>query len=394
MDCKKCGQYGSEAVCGKDGKTWGNACYAQCWGGGVAYYGKCGDNPYGGSDKCNRCKDYGQYPTCGKDGKNWNNACYAECWGGGVAHSGLCGDNDMGCYHCDQWGSHPTCGKDGKTWGNKCYAGCWGGGIKHDGPCKDGGGGGGGGGGPSGPNREPQFPEYYSYLKELPNQIDALYNEIENLNVKELGVLRGWYDQIVPEAKQAYLDQVQYVKNQLQTMTPMMGEAANVISGLLSGKLIDPVVEDSIKRAVGLTGATATAQGAPVKGSTYLTQAATQAATEAAAPIRLGGMMEGVNLLGNYQGMVGNQAQLAFLPSQLGLTTMDMATQAHKGLLDAQTWPMNWRLGAQQAASNLMGGAIDQVMAPWQLGINVGNMWSPYAYSQSQSQKDNKYKMM
>ncbi len=69
-------------------------------------------------------------PVCGEDGKTYSNKCFAECAGVEVSHKGEC----ESCVCPALWA--PVCGADGKTYSNKCVAGCEGVEIDYEGECK------------------------------------------------------------------------------------------------------------------------------------------------------------------------------------------------------------------------------------------------------------------
>ena len=70
-------------VCGKNGKTYSNACKAGCDGVGVKSKGQCSEKP-----SCICTKIY--TPVCGSDGKTYSNSCEARCNNVRVISSGQC----------------------------------------------------------------------------------------------------------------------------------------------------------------------------------------------------------------------------------------------------------------------------------------------------------------
>ncbi len=115
-------------VCGADGKTYGNACEAECAGVEVVAEGPC-------EDPCICPLNYD--PVCGVDGKTYGNACEAECAGVEVVAEGECndcqGEPNVLILCTEEY--QPVCGCDGITYGNDCMAQQAG--IKNwtDGPC-------------------------------------------------------------------------------------------------------------------------------------------------------------------------------------------------------------------------------------------------------------------
>ena len=68
-------------VCGANGKTYSNACYAKIAGAGVAYAGEC--------RATTACTD--EYkPVCGANGKTYSNECLAKVAGVAVKYAGSC----------------------------------------------------------------------------------------------------------------------------------------------------------------------------------------------------------------------------------------------------------------------------------------------------------------
>lgn len=113
-------------VCGKDGKTYGNACEARRAGVTVDRPGTCR------SEDDLPCPEIWQ-PVCGEDGKTYGNACRARNAGMEVKHRGRCGGDVGACPEI--W--RPVCGVDGKTYGNLCKARQAGVRVRHPGRCRN-----------------------------------------------------------------------------------------------------------------------------------------------------------------------------------------------------------------------------------------------------------------
>ncbi|PID83753.1 hypothetical protein CSB09_04590 [Candidatus Gracilibacteria bacterium] len=93
-------------VCGVDGKTYSNACYASLYSVQVVHKGRC--------KPCT--KEYA--PVCGVNKRTYPNKCFAGAAGVEIDYKGKCRDVRM-CPAIYK----PVCGVDGKTYGNRCAAG-------------------------------------------------------------------------------------------------------------------------------------------------------------------------------------------------------------------------------------------------------------------------------
>lgn len=112
-----------DPVCGVDGKTYGNACFAEARCVQVASKGVCQD-PQPCSQEDIECAEV-DMPVCGINGVQYRNSCHAakECTE--VAYQGPCQwpvpceINESASCTMD-W--DPVCGVDGKTYSNECHA--------------------------------------------------------------------------------------------------------------------------------------------------------------------------------------------------------------------------------------------------------------------------------
>lgn len=78
-----------DPVCGSDGRTYSNTCYARCAGVEVVGEGPCAF--FEAQLSSCICPDVYD-PVCGVNGVTYSNSCRAGCAGVRVAHEGACGE--------------------------------------------------------------------------------------------------------------------------------------------------------------------------------------------------------------------------------------------------------------------------------------------------------------
>ena len=120
-----------EPVCGEDGKTYSNRCQADCHKVAIAAAGECAQDMVviAAASNTTDCACTRKYePVCGKDGKTYGNKCQADCQNLQVAARGEC-VQDAGvtapvkaCVCSRTY--VPVCGQDKKMYNNRCLADC------------------------------------------------------------------------------------------------------------------------------------------------------------------------------------------------------------------------------------------------------------------------------
>lgn len=81
------------------------------------------------SDMCKLCKmkyyaSGGNNTVCGRNGVTYKNGCYAWCNQTRVLHQGACDKNNNPCNCADKY--EPVCDFEGNSYDNKCIANCYG----------------------------------------------------------------------------------------------------------------------------------------------------------------------------------------------------------------------------------------------------------------------------
>lgn len=123
-------------VCGVDGETYDNDCFAECEGVAIAYEGECEDEPNRMCMSNQEC-GFGEYcsvemgacfsdPDC-VPGQDCDDACYGYCCLAEPAptcaegESLECDSDEFGCQHCECIPEHPIC--DFQDEFGRCYCG-------------------------------------------------------------------------------------------------------------------------------------------------------------------------------------------------------------------------------------------------------------------------------
>lgn len=124
-------------VCGDDGTSYLNKCWAECSGAKVAHDGACKnaeDVSAGENAPCPCTKE--RAIVCGADGHSYTNPCWAACSHTYVVHLGPC-SRALELPPCACTTERAiVCGTDGHSYTNACWASCSGTSVAHDGACK------------------------------------------------------------------------------------------------------------------------------------------------------------------------------------------------------------------------------------------------------------------
>ncbi|VDI38634.1 Hypothetical predicted protein [Mytilus galloprovincialis] len=116
-------------VCGEDGNSYRNSCFARRANTRIECNKKCPCK----SSCTSSCSNTYQ-PVCDRDGKTFFNECYARCAFATVKCHNRC-PCETSCTSFCKDTYKPVCGSDGTTYNNECLARCAGVTIECDKPC-------------------------------------------------------------------------------------------------------------------------------------------------------------------------------------------------------------------------------------------------------------------
>ena len=127
---------GYSPVCGADGKTYTNICFADQAKAPIKHKGECGTGVFPASSSCRT--DF--KPVCGIDGKTYTNECILKLAGVPLKYLGECGLPQMApepspVFSCST-NYMPVCGLDNKTYTNECLTSQSGVKVQYYGECK------------------------------------------------------------------------------------------------------------------------------------------------------------------------------------------------------------------------------------------------------------------